>query len=250
MRYNQTVIELFSFFWTLVATSIGVVGLGLVAGFSPILYGTQAGLSIHPRNTTRMMIIIIAGVLTGTLLLGFFFSFFQITTLTAILNSTIQAIIVNTAFQIIVGAVLFIIGIRFLRRPKATTQKKQPTQQKPATEWTLFSFAVAKTILSASGAAAVFIATGIIIDSSLPFLTQIISAVVFLAATILPFVFILWVWVKSPHRFQTVADSVKAKANKIHYRKIFGWAFLGIGISLIALNVTSYAFTFLTFLVG
>lgn len=250
MRYNQIMEIIVSSVWGFVAAVFSLITLGLIAGFSPVLYATQAGLVGKPKTAARLMFYLIIGVVVGTILLGLFFQLFNISTLTSILNSAIQAVLINAFFQLIIGATFMVVGAQLLKKLREPSKPAAKTNKTPNSKWALLSFAAVKTILSASGAAAIFLANGVIQDAGQAVVGELILAGIFLAAVIAPFVTIYFIWRRSPEHFASIADSFKSGAERLHYQKVLGILFIVLGGGIIAITLLSRSVGLLQFILS
>lgn len=225
----------------LINVSIGLVGLGLITGFSPTLFVTQAGLATRRSKALTHMLALIAGVGVGTLLLAILFRFLNSDTVFGVIDSAISASIANAWFNISVGVICIVGGLVYSTRKNATRPDSTPKVDVARTSYTgVISFAAAKTILSASGAAAVFLAVNLIVDANRGFIASLIMLAVYLAATLLPFWLILFIGIKSPTRLQRIKKSMGSISQRSDYRRIVGLIITVIGASIIVLNVTSF----------
>lgn len=231
--------EIVSFVWSFIATSTGLIGLGLVVGFSPILYAAQASLIAKPKTAKISMFLLMAGVLVGTIGLGILFLFFQPNVLARFVSSTLHIILVSSLFYLVAGVGFIIAGLHFFRRATQRTKKPKKEAASPTGRWAIFSLGAGKTMLSASGAASIFIASGIIIQSPFTLLLDLVLAVIFLASVIAPFIAIYAIWRYSPKALDSLISQAQKVIRKVHIERLFGYIFIALGALIIALTLAT-----------
>jgi uncharacterized protein YjeT (DUF2065 family) len=218
----------------LIGSSIALIGLGLVTGFSPTLYVTQAGIALRSRGAASHMLALIVGVFLGTVILGTLFQFFQPQFLIHLFSINIGGSVINAWFNIAIGIICVIGGITYTR-PVAPVADKQEILDTPNTRYmAITSFAALKTILSASGAAAIFLASNIITETDVGLLGKIILAALYLATTIFPFGIIFIIGRRSPQQLTKIKKSMASFVKKINYRRLVGIVVVIIGCAIIA----------------
>lgn len=221
----------------ILGSSIGLIGLGLVTGFSPVLYLAQvagAAKSHAPEHAMRGLLL---GVLFSTIAMGLLFQFFQPSTLAYFFNTTVTPVILSSSFHVLLGLIFIAIGLRaLLAKPRI----KPISDESPATgAGVLFGAGFAKTLISPSSVLSIFFATQITIHSAGGLVTQIILALIFLVATLAPFIALYILWQKSPEALEIKTNEIVQRLEFIHYRLLIGLITTASGIIIISLVLIS-----------
>ncbi len=231
--------------WGFVAALFSLILLGLITGFSPVLYAAQASFIAHPKTARRSMRALIYGVILGTVVLGLFFLLFQVSILTDLLNSALQALIISALIQFTIGAMLITVGVGLLKKAHRKEYFTNPLRNNPTGTWGIIGFAAIKTLFSAGGAASTFVASGIVKSAGAAVIGELILAAVFIAAVIAPFVAVYLIWRTSPSHFEAIADSLKKRFRRLRYQAILATAFIILGTGVVAFTVISRGVAFL-----
>lgn len=243
--YNIRTMLLVDSFALLIGAGTALFGLGLVTGFSPTLYVTQLGITLRRQHALSHMAALIAGVVIGTVLLGVLFQIFHPQILTHIFSINIGSPVANAWFNTVIGTGIIAGGVWYARsRQKFKKPKQEPHIDVVNTRYVAtVVFAALKTILSASGAAAIFLAGNIIVDAPTGIIGRLILIAIYLAATILPFVIMMVTSWRSPARLATLKKSVQTFTNKINYRHVMGVIAIIIGVIIVCINVPQVMFS-------
>lgn len=226
----------------ILGSSLGLIGLGLVAGFSPVLYLAQASAAAKSRAPEHAMITLMIGVLASTVLIGLLFLFFHPDTLSYFFEKALGPLLVSSWFHVILGVSFIAMGLWGLSAPPIPKNKK-PTSSTPNAPWLLFSAGFLKTLLSPSSAVAIFFATQLIVRSEGGLVTQAILVAIFLTGSLLPFAILYGVWKKSPDTIDTSSEVLTQWLQKIHYRELTSLAIVSAGILIVAAALIGQSLT-------
>lgn len=221
--------------WLLIGGSIITIVLGLIAGFSPTLYMTQMGIGAQVKRALPYMISIMIGVITALIVLTILFQFFHLNTLIEFIDETVDAILVSVIFNILIGTTLIIGGIWYLNHRDPET--KSPKPLKKSSYAALIGFGFLRTFVSITGIVATFIASNVIAEASPGLLLRIILTLIFLAASIIPFVAIIIFLNTHPERVSTVTARVKNFLKRLNYRPVIGVGAILFGSSIVIYNI-------------
>lgn len=219
---------------------IAVLILGLIAGFSPTLYVAQiTTAAIKNKAHHKTTISLISGVLFATVVLLILFQVFSLSSLLTIIDSTVRALLVSVIFNIVVGLLFIFGGLRYLRT--SDTKKAYDADPKKFKKYsgsaTLFGFGFLKTLTSISGATAIFIGGNIIASTSGVFFERAVLTLVFLVATIAPFLALFLFLQRKPEQLVEVVNKIKSRLSKINYRTTVGVGSVILGGAIVIFNV-------------
>jgi hypothetical protein len=231
-----------SFLLLLILTFLGVIVLGLIAGFSPTLYIAQAALSTKKSAAKRYTYSLIAGVLAAVVVLMVAFQYFNLSTLLSTVESAVDALFISTIFNLFIGVLFILAGVFYLKTRNRTHAYDADTKtiKKAGGSSAFFGFGFAKTFLSVSGATAVFIGGNIIANVNTDIVVRALFTAAFLIATVIPFWFILYLIRKNPERVDMLVYKVKSRLKTVNYRLTMGVAALLFGSAVIIFNVMMY----------
>lgn len=222
--------------WAFIGAVLAMVLLGIIASFSPTLYVTQIGISAASKRARSLMISLMVGVVLGLILLSVLFQFFQLDTLRSFIDSSISALIVSVAFNILIGLAFIIAGFWYInKKPNRIEKEKKPLAK--SGYWALISLGLFRTFFSISGATATFLASGIISDIRVGLITHLLLTAVFVAAAIAPFLLILVSMRLYPERVEHVLDWFKSQLVRFNYKVVIGAAGILVGSAIVIFNV-------------
>jgi len=222
--------------WLLAGGIILTVILGIIAGFSPTLYITQVGIGVKNKKVPYMISIMI-GVVGALIVLTVLFQFFQLNTLIQYIDETVRALLLSVVFNILIGAAMIVGGVWYIKHRNHDPEVKSPKKIKKAGYAALISFGFLRTFLSITGISSTFVASNVIAEASPGIITRIVSTIMFLAASILPFVAIIFLLKSNPEKLDTVVDFIKKMLNKFNYRPVIGVIAILFGSSIVIINV-------------
>jgi len=231
--------EILNFIIIFITSLIALIVLGLIAGFSPTLYIAQVAVSSkNKKRAHSYSAAIMGGVVTAIVLLIALFQVIHLDTLIAIIGTTVHAVTVSVIFNLLVGIGLIYGGNRYLKKRKSV----EPSQMKLKSTKNggiagIFGLGFARTLVSVRGVTATFVAGNIIADVSGNILERLIYSVIFLAATVIPFVGIVLIMRKNPTLLATLTNDAKRWLNAFNYQLIVGVAVIIFGSSIIIFNL-------------
>ena len=231
------------FLSTIILLVIGVIAviiLGLIAGFSPTLYIAQITTAAIKKNAYKKTTVsIISGVLVATIVMLILFQTFSLNSLVTIIDSTVRALLVSVVFNIIVGLLFIFGGLRYLHT--SDTKKAYDADPKKLKKYSgstaLFGFGFLKTLTSISGATAIFIGGNIIASTSGIFFQRIILTLVFLIASIAPFLALYIFLQRKPEQLTSAVNKIKIRLKNINYRTTVGFGSVILGGAIVIFNV-------------
>jgi hypothetical protein len=222
----------------MVLNLIGIVFLGLIAGFSPTLSIAQVALSTKKRTAARYAYALMAGVLTATVILLVLFQFFSLNNLISTISSTVEALLISVLFNVVVGILFIITGVYYVstRRSKAVYHTNTKAIRQAGGASAFFGFGFAKTLLSLSGITAVYLGGNIIASTTPDIIIRLVLILAFLGATIAPFYFTLVLIKKHPEKLEAFIAKVTSRIADFNYRLVVGGAAIVFGVAVIVSN--------------
>jgi len=220
-----------------ISTLISVSVLGLVAGFSPTLYVTQVAITSKAKRPVAYAASLMSGVLAAILILILLFQAIQLDTLITIINSTVHAITLSVAFNVLIGAGFVVGGIVYLRHKDVLKAPKPSKAKQTGGLVSVFSLGFVRTFISITGVTATYFAGNIISNVSLNLVERLIYTLVFFGAAIVPFIGIIIYMEKSPERILRAANQFRAWLQRINFRLIAGVGAIILGSSILVFNL-------------
>jgi len=206
-----------------------LIGLGLIVGFSPVLYVTHLTVLSKATRPIRQSVILLSGVASAVVLLVALSNFIQPDTLREVTRSTLITLTTTHWFDFTAGALFIIGGLYYL-----FNLHKEPSKVRKAKKHTigansgLYAIGLFKTMGSLSGFAALLFSVRFIHEVSVNILVEILLFIVLLIATILPFVGLLLVRLYHPQTFKGIQRLI-TKMTAYNYRTYVGVVLVAIG---------------------
>ena len=224
--------------WVFVGAIFALIGLGLVASFSPVLY-TFIGVSTRTKESHPYLIATTLGITVSVLLLSLLFQFFHPNSLFNVLNSTVEAVLVSTWFHILVGIALVASGVLYYyKRPMP--KKKAPEKPAKSGVWASASLGFLRTTFSVSGFTSIYIANSIISNASHEPIGKIILLGVLVAAAVVPFFVIYWFFNKYPKMLDKSTSLVHRIAKSGKDKPILGGTSVVVGAVIVISAITGW----------
>ena len=223
--------------WLTVETILALVILALFAGFSPSLYLTQVGVSSKSTDTSNRTQAIALGVIIALALLLVLFQFFNLETLLDVVGSTVNALIMSTAVNLLVGMTCVYGGIRYLSQ---RTSRIRSPRISVRHAWPLLSFGFLKTLLSVSGITATFLGGNLIAAVSPNLVARTFLTAGFLVAAALPFLVIAHLLARYPDKVRSAFNSLVALSKKLSSRHIIGITMVAGGGIILVLQLVTF----------
>ncbi len=225
---------------------LGIIFLGLLAGFSPTLYFTQIAVGMKSKNSRVYSMSLIAGVLLAIIVLSFLFQILNLQTLLDFIDSTIHALIIAVVFNIFIAIGLIIGGFWYINYPDEVKKSKlpplKPTTKSSGKVSATVSFSFIRTFTSISGITATYVASNTIAATTSGLPEQIIYTSLFLFSAILPFL-IIFILIRNKSTYMVkIVDSLKQFMQRFNYRLTIGVTAIIIGCSIFILQIMTALF--------
>ena len=220
-----------------ISTLISVSVLGLVAGFSPTLYVAQVAITSKTKQPVAYAASLMSGVLAAVLVLILLFQVIQLDSLILIINSTVNAITLSVAFNMMVGAGFIVAGAVYLKHKEVLKAPKPSKAKQTGGIVSVFSLGFVRTFVSITGVTAIFFAGNIISNVSINLVERIVYTLVFFGAAIVPFIGIVIYMKKSPERILIATNKFRLWLQRINFRLIAGVGAIILGSSILVFNL-------------
>lgn len=234
-------IDVFNYLIVFFLTVLGVSTLGLVAGFSPVLYIAQITMGTKAKRLKLYTGWLIAGVLAAILLLIALFQTLHLDTLVTIIDTTVHAITVSVIFNIFVGLAFIYGGFWYLRHQEVS-KPKSPKLRKTGGSLTVLGLGFVRTFTSISGITATYIAGNAIANVSVSLIERLLFTALFLVATIIPFIAIVILMRKEPHKLMRAITYIRKQMTRLNYRPVVGVGAVIFGSSITIINIMMFLF--------
>ena len=229
---------LFDVYTLFILTIIGVALLGLAAGFSPTLYIAQAA-STRSKAAKQRTVALILGVVVAIIVLLSLFQSLTLATLKTVIDSTLHALLFGAISNSIIGLLFILAGVYYIRTQdihQAYTPHNESRSKKARSAGAFFGLGFVKTLLSVSGATAVYIAGNLIGTASQVALERIVYTAVFLAAVVAPFIAVFIILRKHPRVIHSSIEKIKNRLEFVNYRLTVGVGAIMFGLAIIAFH--------------
>lgn len=211
-----------------------LVILALLAGFSPSLYVIHASVASKSTRTKNNTLAIALGVIIALALLLTLFQFFNLDTLLDVVGSTINALIMSTIVNLLVGAACIYGGAHYITHRTSLIYSPRVTVRRT---WPLVSFGFLKTLLSVSGITATFLGGNLIATISPNLLARTLLTTGYLITAALPFLVITHLLAHHPDKVHVVSSRLAAVSKKLPYRYILGVAMITAGAIILVVQL-------------
>lgn len=201
--------------------ALSIVGLGLAVTFSPVLYAIELATLTRGKRPVYQAIILLTSIATPLVLLILLFVLIvnpaQPTPLEAFAEHP-PKLITFPWINALIGLICCMVGVGFFIASRRTTSPRLAHKTQALNKHSaLFWFGLTKTVVSASGIAALFIAIKLIKQSSGDFAIQTLLVLLLIAAAMLPFVAFLLMHIHLPHKFHVVRRASDRVASLRYY---------------------------------
>lgn len=223
---------------------IGLIIIGLTAGFSFVLYATQVAVLGNAKTPLRKGLLLLAGVTSGLLLLTAFFLFvqpetFRISSVWEIVGEyrTNSVDVVIGLISLSAGMYVLLLGQRHRER-QSVLVPQPPVQTKGRMGGAaLFSFGFVRAITRITGVAALLLGVRTIIHATNNLLVGAALIIILLGAAMLPYLVILAARYWRPNFFVHIERYLAKAKNLRPYRTV--------GVSLIVMGILFMLLSFL-----
>lgn len=217
-----------------------LLGLGLVMGFSPTLYGYSLHALVKGRaHAVRWMLV---GLTSASTMLVVAFQFFDPTNITRLLRHGIDGWVLRRSVDIVAGALLAGAGAALLlldhddriRPQRHRSRRAQPPEASGAWGAALVGFG--NTVIGSSGIATMYIVGRVASDVSPHLALRAAAYLPFLVTLVGPYLAAAWAW----DRYPRAADKAMAGYEWLAHRnprRAAGFALIAAGAVFLALGV-------------
>lgn len=213
--------------------TLSIVGLGLAVTFSPVLYAIELATLTQGKRPVYQALILLTSIATPLVLLILLFVLTinpaQPTPLETLAEHP-PKLITFPWVNALIGLACCVVGVGFFIASRRTSSPKLAHKTQALNKHSaLFWFGLTKTLVSASGVAALFIAIKLIKQSSGDFAIQTLLVLLLLAAAMLPFVAFLLMHIHLPHKFRSV-QKVSDTVVSLRYYPVAGTVLAIVGV--------------------
>lgn len=221
----------------ILSASLSLIGLGLVMGFSPTLYGLALHILTHSSQARREIRWLTAGIAVGASALFLIFRVVDPETLAAGLRGHVDELLVRRSVDIAAGSVLVVLALIVFLRSRTPRRPIRPVRPTPGDHpRRMFALGLANTVIGVSGAATMYVAGRLVTGASDDLFLRLTLYAVFLVALVGPYVAASWAW----GRFPEISTAITRGHSRLMARDlrpvfavgvlIAGLVFLGLGI--------------------
>lgn len=229
---------------SIISFGIGLIIIGVVAGFSFVLYAMQAAVLGDKKNPMKKGLALAAGVASGLLLLAMFFLLvqpetFQIVSIWDIADGlrTNSVDILIGLLGVICGVYVVLLGYRRKVQPVPATRPSAPTKGYGGGA-ALFSFGFGRAITRVTGVAALLLGVRTITHATDILAVKLGFLIIMLAAAMLPYIIMLAMRFWRPTSFAHIERSLE-RVKSIRPYRTAGALLVGIGLVFLLLSITS-----------
>ena len=227
--------------WTEIAAVVAatpmLLGLGLVVGFSPTLYGVSLRVLTRASRPEPPIAALAAGLAVGSTVMLLVLRTVDPNTWIDAARSDIEAVLIRRAVDLVAAVVVLIAGAVVLRRarrprPAPTVPENVPHEDRLR----MAGVGFVNTFLGFSGFATMYVVGRILTGLSHDILWQAVAFLPFLLTLAGPYLLAAWAWPRVPsaaRRVTAVYDWVTFR----DLRPLLGWGLVlaGVAFSLLAL---------------
>lgn len=221
----------------LVSASLSLLGLGLVMGFSPTLYGLTLHFLTRSEKASRDVYWLAAGIAAGASVLFIAFRAFDPETLTDALRGDVEELLVRRGVDLTAGVLFLVLASIIFVRSRKPSKPSPPAHRLRADEpRRIVLLGFANTVIGVSGIATMYVTGRVVTGASDSLLFRLALYGLFLTALIGPYVLAACAW----QRFPRVSAKITAGYDWLlrrDLRPLFAIGALGAGLTFAALGV-------------
>jgi hypothetical protein len=221
-----------------IASTLGLFGLGLVMGFSPTLYGvtlhvlTRTPSPPHPIRSVGWMA---TGLATASTVLLLLFRFVDPETLIAVWRGRVEALLVTRAVDLGSGVLLVLAGVVvWLLRTRPRRPHRAHVHDAGPREMFIIGFA--NTVIGVSGIATMYVAGRLVTAASPDWFVRVIAYLVFLVGVVGPYLGVANGWERLPGLAHTITRGVD-RLGRVDLRPALAVALVGVGVVFVVLGL-------------
>lgn len=221
-----------------VSSVVSLLGLGLVMGFSPTLYGLLVHLLTRSAQARRSILYMACGLAVGATALVLLFRVVDPETLTTALRGRVDELLVRRGVDLGAGA-LFVIGGATVgwqaRRPgRAASPVPAPTRESHPRR--MFLAGLSNALIGVSGIATMYVTGRVITGISHDVIVRLGAYGIFLVALVGPYLAIVWAWQAFPAFARQITRSYGWIARQ-DLRPVLAAGLLVAGLAFMALGI-------------
>ncbi len=221
----------------LVSASLSLLGLGLVMGFSPTLYGLTLHFLTRSGSASRDVLWLSAGIAAGASVLFTAFRAFDPETLTDALRGDVEELFVRRGVDLTAGVLFLVLaGIIFVRSRKPAKPSPPAHRLRADGPRRIFLLGFANTVIGVSGIATMYVTGRVVTGATESLLLRLALYGVFLITLLGPYVLAAWAW----QRFPRVSAKITAGYDWLLHRDLrplFAIGALAAGLTFVGLGV-------------
>ncbi|GAA1346047.1 hypothetical protein GCM10009594_24370 [Kocuria palustris] len=227
--------------WTEIAAVVAatpmLLGLGLVVGFSPTLYGATLRALTRTNRPEPPIAAMAAGLAVGSTVMLLAFRTVDPSTWIDDARSDVEAVLIRRAVDLVAAAVFLVAGavvLRWARRPRAS--KPAPSTVPHEDRLRMAGVGFVNTFLGFSGFATMYVVGRMLTGLSHDIAWQAVAYLPFLLTLVGPYLLAAWAWPRVP----TAARRVTAVYDWVTHRDLrplLGWGLVlaGLAFAVVAL---------------
>ena len=220
--------------------------VGIIAGFSPVLYTLLVGFISKGSKSLKPAYTIIAGVTSAVFVISAIFLLVQPETINFATQREFLDTLGGKITDTLLGVVSLIIGVFLLvlaKKPKSQKPLKQLNASKnPKKALTgtigLFSFAFARSAGGITGVAALLFGVRLILHSNTGFIIGFASYAMIFAGAVGPYILLVILYKRFSHRIDALQVKLKAM-RKYFSARTAGWVLVLLSAGFFLLSLTA-----------
>ncbi len=215
---------------------VGLIGLGVVMGFSPTLIAVALRVLTHASRPDRAIGCMLIGLVIGSTVLLLLLQIVDPRSFETLVDDDVEKVLVRRSVDLTAG-VLFVLaslvmGLR-ARRPRRPRKPRRTPADRP---WAMLLIGASNAVIGVSGIATMYLTARIIRGVSDDDTIRVVSYAVFVVALVAPYVALAWAWKRFP-RVSSRITGIFARIAATDLRPwetaltlLVGAIFLGLGI--------------------
>ena len=222
------------------AAVAGLLGLGLVMGFSPTLYGVSLHVLAGTRTPRRSMAALTAGLAIGATVLLLVFRAVDPYTWIDRLRGQVEAFLIHRTVDLAAAAAFVLTGAIVLSRTRSPTR---PTRAvvgaRRENAWALVGVGFANTVIGVSGVATMYVTGRVLTGLTTNVGWQAVAYLPFLVTLTGPYLVVAWAWPRMPAAATRIRRAYAWVTGR-DLRPLLGCALLAAGVVFAVLGVRAH----------
>lgn len=221
----------------ILSAGLSLLGLGLVMGFSPTLYGLALHLLTRSSNPGREIRWLTAGIAVGATILFLVFRAFDPETLTTALRGHVEELLVRRSIDLTAGTIFLLLAVIVFLRSRTPRRSKPEIQETPGQHpGRTFLLGLANTVIGVSGVATMYVTGRVVTAPSDDLLIRLMLYGVFLVTLTGPYLVASWAWRRFPRVAGDITDGYSWLMAR-DLRPVFAVGLLIAGLIFIGLGI-------------